>query len=87
MELAAETDAETSSRKAVMLVDVVVARVIGEGMPWRDPAHDNSVELFLCDVLRTYGLDVACRCLDLCRTWHAPVCTPSPPGPSYGLRP
>ena len=61
MELAAETDAETSSRKAVMLVDVVVARVMGEGMPWRDLAHENSVELFLRDVLRTYGFDVACH--------------------------
>ena len=54
VELAAETDAETSSCKAVILVDVVVARVIGEGMPWRDPAHDNSVELFLRHVLGTY---------------------------------
>ena len=47
--------------EAVMLLDVVLARVIGEDMPRRDLAHENSVELFLRDVLRTYGFDVACH--------------------------
>ena len=32
--------------EALMLVDVVLARVIGEDMPRRDLAHENSVERF-----------------------------------------
>ena len=32
--------------EALMLVDVVLARVIGEDMPRRDLAHENTVERF-----------------------------------------
>ena len=46
VELAAETDAETSSCKAVILVDVVVARVIGEGMSGVTPLMTTVLNFF-----------------------------------------